>query len=258
MQVSTIAGAPEAAHRADHRELVVAGLAAGRAGRIDQAVASAVGEPDREDRLAAGTDLGDPRAFLEGDLRPRLAGDVEKRSEGHEGQERHDQAEQDDDREPADDDAPIGRHEDRGDRQDLRPDLVEDIDDVHGRILSVTARSSEPCAGCPSWSSRRGPGFHDGRSVSAGSPSCWLAAVTGFGPRAGRGLPTDGEASRPVPSRPRSQADPAVRAPRSRAPWRRSRSSVTTRRAADPSAPSSIRTSSMMVRMTASAVRPPL
>ena len=56
---------PERAHRADDRQLVVAALAAERPGRVDQAVAAAVGEADREDRLAAGPDLGDPRALLE-------------------------------------------------------------------------------------------------------------------------------------------------------------------------------------------------
>ena len=89
---------------------------------------------------------------------------------------------------------------------------------------------------------RAAPGLPDGRSVSAGSPSLIVAGVwTGRAPRAGRGLPTDGERNRPAPSRPSSHAEPAVRAPRSRDPWRRSRSSVTTRSTAEPSAPSSIR-----------------
>ena len=64
-QVSISADAAERAHRADDGELVVAALAAERPGRIDQAVAAAVRQADREDRLAVGADLGDPRALLE-------------------------------------------------------------------------------------------------------------------------------------------------------------------------------------------------
>ena len=80
VQVSISAEPPEAAHRADDRELVVAAVAAERAGRVDQPVAPAVGQADREDRLAAGSDLGDARALLEGHLRPRLADQVDQPS----------------------------------------------------------------------------------------------------------------------------------------------------------------------------------
>ena len=125
-----------------------------------------------------------------------------------------DKAEQDHDRQPADDDAPIGHHEGRRDVEDLRPDLVQDLDDVHGRILSVPPVLGA-LRGIAFLGRRAAPGLPGRRSVSAGSPSCWLAAVSRWrSPRAGRGLPTDGEARRPVPRRPSSQADPAVRAPR--------------------------------------------
>ena len=73
VQVSTDAWRPEPAHRADHRQRVVAIVAAQRPGRVDEGVAPAVGQPDREDRLAAGPDLGDARTLDEGDLHPRLA-----------------------------------------------------------------------------------------------------------------------------------------------------------------------------------------
>ena len=59
-------------------------------------------------------------------------------------------------------------------------------------------------------------GFQLGRSISAGSPSLDSAGeVDGAGPdcdgravRAGRGLPTDGDESRPASSRPSSHAEP--------------------------------------------------
>ena len=65
-----------------------------------------MGQTDREDRLATGADLGDARAFLEGDLDPRPAGEVDDRAEGRERQERPHQAEQDEDRKPADERRP--------------------------------------------------------------------------------------------------------------------------------------------------------
>ena len=81
MQVSTQRLAAEPAHRADHRQRVVVDVAALRPGFVDQGVAPAVGEPDREDRLAAGPDLGDLRALDEGDLDPRLGGQVDDRAD---------------------------------------------------------------------------------------------------------------------------------------------------------------------------------
>src|SRR4029450_10954971 len=47
----------EAAHRADHRQLVVAALAADGARRVDEPVAPAVRQPDWVDRLPTGADL---------------------------------------------------------------------------------------------------------------------------------------------------------------------------------------------------------
>ena len=145
-------------------------------------------------------------------------------------------------RQEADQEAPIGHHEDGRDLEDLGPDLVEGVDQIHGRILPVPPALGA-FFGLPFLVVAPRPPFQLGRSISAGSPSLERAGdVDGAGPdadgradRAGRGFPIDGDASRPLSSRPSSHADPAVRAPRSRAPWRRSRSSVTTRRVAVPS-----------------------
>ena len=118
--------AAEAAHRADDRELVAAALAADRPRRVDQPVAPAVGQADRVDRLAAGADLGDARALLEG--RPSSAACGSGRSaipRARKVRNGTDQAEQDDDRQQADEAAPVGHHEDRRDVEDLGPDLVE-------------------------------------------------------------------------------------------------------------------------------------
>ena len=61
-------GAAQVAHRADHRELVLAGVAAGRARRVDERIAAAVGQALREDREPAGIQLGDARPLFERDL----------------------------------------------------------------------------------------------------------------------------------------------------------------------------------------------
>ena len=93
-------------------------------------------------------------------------------------------------------------------------------------------------------------------SIRRGRPHRRLSnAATG---RGGRGLPIDPACTRPDPSLPSSHFEPAVRAPRSRAPWRRSRSSVTTRSAAVSSASPAFRTPSTVERISASAVRGPL
>ena len=78
-QVSIDADPAEAAHRADDGELV---LVAGRSGasRTDRSARRAGSRAGRrEDRLAVGVELGDPRALLEGDLRARLADLVDER-----------------------------------------------------------------------------------------------------------------------------------------------------------------------------------
>ena len=70
--------------------------------------------------------------------------------------------------------APVGHDEDRRDLQDLGPDLVQHVDDVHGGILPVRPpslrRAFGAVAGCPLVVAPR-PGFQPARSVSAGSPS---------------------------------------------------------------------------------------
>ncbi len=140
--------------------------------------------------------------------------------------------------------AQSGHHEDRRDLEDLRPDLVQNVDDIHGGILPVPLPLGAR-RGLPRLVVAPRPGCQPGRS-SSGSP--WRSAgsptATPAG-RAARGFPTDGDDSLRASSRPSSQAEPAVRAPRSRAPWLRSRSSVTTSSPAVPSAPSTSRTSSI-------------
>src|SRR6478752_3980378 len=148
-------GAAQVAHRADHRELLLAGVAAGRSRRVDERVASAVGQALGEDRQATGVELGDARAFLERDLDARLAGEVDHRAEQREGDERADDADEDEHRHDADQPAPVRHDEVRRDVEDRRPDAVERIDQAHVRIVAVEAVSrarttAAPCAGCPS------------------------------------------------------------------------------------------------------------
>ena len=120
--------------------------------------------------------------------------------------------------------------------------------DVHGRILPVPTGLGSLVAGCPAWSSRRGPVFQPGgpsrpgRRRSTGRRGRRRGPT---GPRRPVGLPIDGDESRPdaragraaTPSRPSARRAVAQ-------PCARSRSSVTTRSVAGPSGPSSARTSS--------------
>ena len=206
-----------------------------RPGRVDQRVAPAVGQPDREDRLAAGADLGDPRALDEGDLDPRLADQVDAPCRAP-GTVRNGPTSPSRTRTGR---RPISEPQSGITKMDVISRIwvqiwFEHFDESHGRILPVPPRPWEPVAGCPAWSSRRVPASsrrgrsrpgrrrldgprHDGRPL-AGTRSRRSRIADRRRRRAGRHS-----------SRPSSHAEPAVRAPRSRAPWRRSRSSVTTR-----------------------------
>ena len=206
-QVSISAERPERAHRADHRQLVMAALAALRPGRVDQRRRAgsgagrpgrSAGRPRRSRRRA-----GPPRS---GPCTRGLRSQVDHGAEDQEGQERGDQAEHDDDRQPAD---------------DAGPSPGSRTGDVTWRIwlqigfrtsTRFTAASYQPlrpwatASDCPAWSSRRGPGASRRGPTH---PRRRSAAVRRRRPRAavrrGLGLPTDGDAAG------RSQAARAAR-----------------------------------------------
>src|SRR6185503_10512930 len=106
-----------------------------------------------------------------------------------------------------------------GDLENLVPDPVEDVDEIHGRILPAPpVRGAR--RGLPRLVVAPRPGRQPTRSVSAGSPSDCSAGVWPPPParraavgRVGRGFPIEADDSRPPPSRPSSHAEPAVRAP---------------------------------------------
>src|SRR5688572_6184330 len=88
--------AAQTAHRADNGERVLAALAAGGSGRVDEPIAPAMGQPWWEDRLAVRADGGDGRAFLESNvLHPGLAQLVDDDAKRQERQQRADDAEED-------------------------------------------------------------------------------------------------------------------------------------------------------------------
>ena len=101
--------------------------------------------------------------------------------------------------------------------EEVAPELLDLVDDRHGRILASVRRACGRAlrAGC---GRRRGlprfvvaprPGVHRGSVISSvSSPGCGCGIRGGAG---GRELPTLGLASRGRSRRPMSQADPAVR-----------------------------------------------
>ena len=152
--------------------------------------------------------------------------------------------------------SPVRHHEDRRDVEDLGPDLVEVVDDLHGGILPVHCLSA-PAAGCPlvvAPAPASSPAGRLGRIAVV-----WLAGAD----RAIRRGPVadcrpTATPSRRASSRPSSQAEPAVRAPRSRdavAQLAIVGDDQQRRRAIGASTPDARRSSP---RMTASAVRGPL
>ena len=119
--------------------------------------------------------------------------------------------------------APVGHHEERRDCRiwvqiwfSTSTRFTRGILPVRSP-LSVAPAALGPVADCRVLVVAPRPGFQPGRSSRPDRPSIWLAALTGASRRGpARGLPTDGDESRRASSRPRSQAEPAVRAPRRR------------------------------------------
>ena len=146
----------EPAHRADHREgLVVGSLAADRAGRVDEGVAPAVGEPDREDGSPPGPISATRGPSSKVDLGPRLGrpGRRASRAPGRSGTASTTPSRMRTGRKP------IRTPQSGITKMDVTSRIWVQISFSTSTIFTAASYQShppwEPCGGCLAWSSRR-------------------------------------------------------------------------------------------------------
>src|SRR6266536_1783389 len=125
----------EATHGAADPEHLVVDVAARRTRRVDERVREAVRQARREDRLARLVERGRLALLVVPNPRSRADDEVDDPDEHEDRQDRTQDAQDEEDRQETDERAPVRDDQLGHDLEEAVPELVQEVDDRHRRIL---------------------------------------------------------------------------------------------------------------------------